>query len=104
MQVCDVWLARAVIAFKSMIQPTVGGSTLEAEYMNLNACANEVKFLLDTMEALGYPQIKPTPLFCDNATCLKLAEDPKFRDRSKFIDISYHNIREYIEDGVVVTE
>ena len=40
-------------------------------------------------------------LHCDNQNCVKLLENPVFHDRSKHIEIKYHNIRDMVQRGAV---
>jgi hypothetical protein len=46
-------------------------------------------------------QLRPTVIYCDNQSCIKLSENPVFHDRSKHIDIWYHFIRDYVQRGAV---
>ena len=46
-------------------------------------------------------QLRPTVIYCDNQSCIKLSENPVFHDRSKHIEIHYHFIRDYVQRGVV---
>jgi hypothetical protein len=48
------------------------------------------------MNELGHTQIGPTPIFQDNRSCIKLAEDPSISDRTKHVDIKHHFIHERI--------
>ena len=43
----------------------------------------------------------PSALFCDSEAAIGIAENPKTNDRSKHIDISYHFVRERVEDGTI---
>ena len=38
----------------------------------------------------------PTVVYCDNQSCIKLSENPVFHDRSKHIDIRYHNLKDCV--------
>jgi hypothetical protein len=46
-------------------------------------------------------QLRPTVIYCDNQSCIKLSENPVFHDRSKHIEIRYHFIRDYVQRGAV---
>jgi hypothetical protein len=46
-------------------------------------------------------QLRPTLIYCDNQSCIKLSENPVFHDRSKHIEIHYHFIRDYVQRGAV---
>eukprot|EP00253_Pinus_taeda_P035702 PITA_35702 len=51
----------------------------------------------------GQP-LRPSVIYCDNQSCIKLTEDPVFHGRSKHIGIRYHFIRDYVQKGVVMLE
>jgi ATP sulfurylase len=46
-------------------------------------------------------QLRPTMIYCDNQSCIKLSKNPVFHDHSKHIEIRYHFIRDYVQRGVV---
>jgi hypothetical protein len=46
-------------------------------------------------------QLRPTLIYCDNQSCIKISENPFFHDQSKYIEIRYHFIRDYVQRGVV---
>jgi hypothetical protein len=46
-------------------------------------------------------QLRPTVIYCDNQSCIKISENPVFHDRSKDIDIRHHFIRDYVQRGAV---
>jgi hypothetical protein len=46
-------------------------------------------------------QLRPTVIYCDNQSCIKLSENLVFHDQSKHIEIRYHFIRDYVQRGAV---
>jgi hypothetical protein len=40
-------------------------------------------------------------IHCDNQSCVKLSENLFFHDKSKHIEIKYHDIRDMVQRGVV---
>jgi hypothetical protein len=46
-------------------------------------------------------QLRPTVIYCDNQSCIKLSENPVFHDRSKNIEIRYHFIFDYVQRGAM---
>ena len=51
---------------------------------------------------LGFAQTKPTPLFSDNQSAIRLVQNPKFHKRTKHIDVVYHLIREIQARGEIM--
>lgn len=50
--------------------------------------------------ALRVPLLLPITLYMDNTGAISLSKEAKNNIRSKHIDIRYHFIREYIENGI----
>ena len=46
-------------------------------------------------------ELRPTIIHCYNQSCIRLSENPVFRDKSKHIEIKYHFIGNYVQRGVV---
>jgi hypothetical protein len=40
-------------------------------------------------------------MFCDNKAAIDIAYDHKIGDRSKYIDIAYHLVRQNVESGQI---
>jgi len=53
------------------------------------------------MHALRLPVELPMPIYADNQSAKSVAEDAKFRARTKHIAVPYHYQRQAIEDGTV---
>ena len=45
--------------------------------------------------------LKPTKIYCDNEAVKSISEDAKFRDRTRQIDIKFHKIIQWIEEGII---
>ena len=78
-------------------QSLIALSSTESEYIALSECVREVLWFRSFLGELGHSQVGPTPLFQDNRSCMKIANDPSVSDRTKHIDIRHHFIRERIE-------
>ena len=109
------------ISWISKKQKSIATSTMEAEYMAMNACAKKAQFLAQIIRdmgqhsligdkpwnvqisenqkfAIGSP-IRPVRLFGDNQASLSLVKERQTHDRAKHIDVAYHYIRELYEKG-----
>ena len=49
-------------------------------------------------------RLRPTMIYCDNQSCIKLVENPVFHDRSKNIEIRYHFVRDCVQWGAIKFE
>lgn len=66
-----------------------------------STAARELVWLRSLMSSIGYPCDKPTILFIDNQSAIKLCNDAKYHKRTGHIDIRYHYIREKKENGEI---
>jgi hypothetical protein len=69
--------------------------------MATNQASCEALWLRKLLVALFGVQLRPTLIYCDNQSCIKLLENPVFHDRSKHIEIRYHFVRHYVQRGAV---
>jgi hypothetical protein len=76
----------------SSIIPTVVASATEAEYAALFLIGQTAAGLRSTLADLGYPQCA-TPIICDNACTVGIANEKVKQKRSKAIDMRFHWIR-----------
>ena len=107
------FLCGAPVSWMSRKQKSVATSTMEAEYMAINACAKQAQFLsallreMDCAELVGecpfqplvkterstVDSLRPVILKGDNQAALTLAKDAHIHDRSKHIDVGYNYVR-----------
>ncbi|KAE8688597.1 hypothetical protein F3Y22_tig00110963pilonHSYRG00163 [Hibiscus syriacus] len=77
-------------------QPTVSLSTTEAEYRAAAMAAQESTWLIQLMNNLHQPVDYAIPLYCDNQSAIRLAENPVFHARTKHVEVHYHFVREKV--------
>ena len=92
------------ISWCSRKQHSISLSTAEAEYKAAALAAQECVWLLRIIEEVHLQIKKPTPLFGDNQSALKLALNPVCHARTKHIELEHHFIREKVLDGTVSAE
>eukprot|EP00253_Pinus_taeda_P007651 PITA_07651 len=100
---CCFGLGSAVVSWFSRKQQSVALSSAEAEYMAASLASCEAIWLRKMFGLFGQP-LRPSVIYCDNQSCIKLTENPVFHDRSKHIRIRYHFIRDYVQKGAVKLE
>jgi hypothetical protein len=93
---CCFGLGSAVVSWFSRKQKSVDLSSEEVEYMAASQASCEALWLRKMLVGLFGVQLRPTVIYCDNQSCIKLSENPVFHDRSKHIEIRYHFIRDYV--------
>ncbi|KAM1630317.1 hypothetical protein ACFX2K_018465 [Malus domestica] len=89
-------LGSETISWCSKRQPTVSLSTTEAEYRAAAMAAQENAWLVQLMSDLHQPVDYSVPLYCDNQSAIRLAENPVFHARTKHVEVHYHFIREKV--------
>jgi hypothetical protein len=75
-------------------------SSSEAEYMSATSAANNVVWFRQFLQELGFKQ-EITTIYEDNEACIKLSKNPQDHSRTKHIQVRYHTIRQYVEDGII---
>jgi hypothetical protein len=98
---CCFGLGSAVVSWFSRKQKSVALSSTEAEYMAASQASYEALWLPKLLVGLFGVQLRPTMIYRDNHSCIKLSKNPVFHDRSKHIEIRYHFIRDYVQREVV---
>ena len=93
----------APIAWRSVKQKSVALSTVEAEYVALATVLRQLIWLMRLMKTIGilHEEVK---VYEDNRGCIKLSKNPVLKERTKHIDISFHFVREMVEDKKVIVE
>ena len=77
-------------------QPIVTLSTAESELIQIGMCVQDVQYLRDVLQGLGFPQVT-TVIKEDNQATIQIAENPCHRDRTKHLGRRYMFIREAID-------
>ena len=89
-------LGSGVVSWCSKRQPTVSLSTTEAEYRAAAMAAQESTWLMQLMKDLHQCTDNAVPLYCDNQSAIRLAENPVFHARTKHVEVHYHFLREKV--------
>ena len=96
-----IYLLGVAIAWACRAQRSVTLSSTEAEYIALSEVCREILFIAQIMEFLGMTVKRPIVVRVDNIGAIYLANNQTTSQRTKHVDIRYHFVREYIEDGLV---
>ena len=100
-----ITLNGAGITWLSKQQSTVALSTLEAEYIALCSCCQEVTYFRNLVKPISeINQTGPIIVYEDNQGCIAIATNPVHHSRTKHIDVKYHYIRQCVEREVIKLE
>ncbi|CAB4037181.1 Hypothetical predicted protein [Paramuricea clavata] len=89
------------ISWFSKRQASVSRSTTEAEYIALSTACQEAVWLRRLLSDIGLKQDVPSTIFENNQGANELSKNPKFHNRTKHIDVSFHFIREQVNRNIV---
>jgi hypothetical protein len=97
------------LTWGSKLQTETALSATEAKYISLSTALREVIPIIDYLGELrtnGFMfnennNVIMCKAFKDNEGALEMAKSPKFRPRTKHINIKYHHFHESIESGKI---
>ena len=104
-----VFYAGCPIIWASKLMTQVTLSTTESEYVALSMSLRDVipaMELVAEMKEKGFPVLCTEPhvyckVFEDNSGALELARLPKFRPRTKHINVAWHHFRDFARHGLI---
>jgi hypothetical protein len=97
-------IAGGAIGYKTKLQPTVAGSSTEAEFMAAYDAGKMVLFLRSIMYDLGIPQQAASIIFEDNDGATAMANAQKPTTRTRHMDIKYFLLAEWVERDLMILE
>jgi len=94
------FLGPCLVSGATKKQHSIAMSTVEAEYA---AAASYCAQLLLIRQQLNDFSVDTggIPIFCDNTSAIKIAENPCHHKRTKHIDILNHFLRDNVEKGLI---
>ena len=95
----SIFLYGGLVSWSAVKQKCVALSSTEAEYVAMTHLLRESLWLRLFARTLRLPLPTPFPLRVDNRSALCLADGEGTTSRSKHIDVKFHFIRTYIDDG-----
>lgn len=97
-----VTLGENLVDWRASKQKCIAMSTMEAKYVALSHAAKEASWLKMFIKELELDEWISTPykLFCDNRAALDFAKNKIERNKTKHIDIAFHNVREKLDQGI----
>jgi hypothetical protein len=95
-------LCNGPVSWRSRQDTLTALSTMDAEFSALSQATREATWFRALLGELGYEQLAPTPVNCDNRAAIELSKDNKHHNRAKHIDIRHHHVRDMVRTGATV--
>jgi hypothetical protein len=92
------------ITWKLKKQMITAQSSTEAEYITLSEALREACWLRSLHFKLGFTQVGPSLIKCDNEGAIAMAKNLQFHQRSKHVNIKWHLIKDKIKENHVYVE
>ena len=94
-------LSGGAVSWESKLQPTVAGSSTEAEYMAAYFAVQEALYLRELLGDMMLAQVGATVIAEDNQGAIALANNAVWHKRTKHIATKYHFVRDRVATGEV---
>ena len=98
------FLGNSPISWNSKKQSSTSRSSCESEYRALAQCSCEAIWIRRLLKELRILDDKPTYLYCDNQSSIKLSYNPVFHEKSKHFEIDFHFTRQKVENNTIKVE
>jgi len=96
-----IFLLGVPISWWSKSQRSVTLSSSEAKFVAVSEAAKEVKFIVQIMQSIGIEIKLLIIVRVDNVGAIFMAENLMTSQRTKHVDIRYHFVHEFVEDGFI---
>ena len=97
-------MAGAPVTWSSKRQSTVALSTVEAEYVAMSRCAQQMVWMQSWLTEVDVPFHQPGLIQGDNRGAIALTKNTKDHGKVKHIDIRHHYIRDLVSSGALDIE
>src|SRR6202522_1621544 len=97
-------MAGGAVSWSSKRQATVALSTVEAEYVAMSRCAQQMVWMHSWLNEAEIEHSLPGIIRGDNRGAIALTKNTKDHGKVKHIDIRHHYIRELVKSGNVILE
>ena len=94
-------LAEGTISQLSNMQSAIALSSIEAEYRGVVNATTQCLWLQGILGECGIELETSTFIYCDNKRTIRISTDPVQRQRTKYIEIHMHYIKELLHDGTI---
>ena len=94
-------LAGGAVLYKTAYQPTIAGSSTEAEFAAASAAEKHILHLRTLLKEIGLQQESATILYEDNQGALLMANAQRPTKRTRHMDIKYFTIQQWVAEDLL---
>jgi hypothetical protein len=98
-----IFIGRNLATWKNKKQNSVARSSAEMEYRAMASTASELIWIKQLLTDMGIEKKNLMKMFCDSQAARHIASNPVFHERTKYIEIDCHFIREKIQSKEIET-
>ena len=99
-----ITLEGMLLSWKSRSQKSVTLSSTEAEYVAVSETCQEIIAIKQIIKFLDIEIKLPIEIKVDNVGAIYLANNQMMGQRTRHVNIRFHYVRQYIEDGIIIIE
>ena len=97
-------MAGGAVTWSSKRQATVALSTVEAEYVSMSRCAQQMAWMQTWLDEVKVEHVLPGIIKGDSRGAIALAKTTKDHGKVKHIDIRHHYLRELVKSKSILFE
>jgi hypothetical protein len=97
-------MSGGAVTWSSKRQATIALSTVEAEYVVMSRCAQQMVWMQSWLREVEIEVSLPGLIKGDNRGAIALTKNTKDHGKVKHIDIRHHYIRELLQSGTILFE
>jgi hypothetical protein len=94
-------MARGPVTWSSKRQATVALLTVEAEYVAMSRCTQQMVWMQAWLDEVEIEHEMPGIIKGDSRGGIALAKNTKDHGKVKHIDVQHHYIRELVDSGII---
>ena len=91
-----------LVTWRSKKLSVVARSSAEAEFRAIAHNICEVLWIKQLLEELKVASPLPIKVFCDNNVAIAIAHNLVLHDRTKYVEVDKHFIKEKLENGLII--
>ncbi|GAV77752.1 hypothetical protein CFOL_v3_21222, partial [Cephalotus follicularis] len=98
-----VFVGGNLVSWKSKKRSVVARFSAEPEYKAMANVTCELMWIRQLLSELGFGDLSPMQLWCDNQAAIHIASNTVFHERAKHIEVDCHFVHEKLQQKLIST-